>query len=160
MAATPAPLTVVADDQVAAFGADPPPLSASYLGFVNGEGPASLDRLATLTTTAAAYSPPGRYPITASGAASPDYAVAFVDGTLTVAQPTSPRLRRHVRVVTTLYRRSLGRPAEPAGLRFWLGRLDAGTRAEDVARRIWTSPEHRARIRRVDAWQGASRIEP
>ncbi|AMV37877.1 choice-of-anchor Q domain-containing protein [Planctomyces sp. SH-PL62] len=169
----PAPLTVVADDQVAAFGADPPALTARYFGFVNGDDPASLARPATLTTTAVAYSTPGRYPILASGAASPDYAITFVDGALTVAQPTSPHLRRRVAVVTSLYRRALGRSAEPAGLRFWLGRLDAGSRAEDVARRIWSSPEHHAQIRRhaglgigrpamsggrVDAWQGASRI--
>jgi len=38
----------------------------------------------TVTTTATTSSPAGTYPITASGAASPNYTMSYVDGTLTV----------------------------------------------------------------------------
>ena len=44
--------------------------------------------------------------------------------------------------VTTLYGEQLGRVPEPAGLRYWSGRLAAGMRPRSVASRIWTSREH------------------
>jgi hypothetical protein len=81
---TPAPLTIRADDLVRGVGQPNPPLTASYIGFVNGDGPSSLASPAVLSTTATACSPVGVYPITVSGAASPNYAITFVDGTLTV----------------------------------------------------------------------------
>jgi uncharacterized repeat protein (TIGR03803 family) len=84
----PAPLTIRADDLVRATGQPNPPLTASYLGFVNGDGPSSLASPAVLRTTATAGSPPGVYPITVSGAASPNYAITSVAGTLTVVAST------------------------------------------------------------------------
>jgi uncharacterized repeat protein (TIGR03803 family) len=80
----PAPLTIRADDLVRGMGQPNPPLTASYFGFVNFDGPSSLASPAVLSTTATAGSPPGVYTITVSGAASPNYAITFVDGTLTV----------------------------------------------------------------------------
>ena len=44
----------------------------------------SLTTQPTLTTTATAASPVGTYPITASGAASPNYTIGYVSGTLIV----------------------------------------------------------------------------
>jgi len=41
----------------------------------------------SLTTSATSNSPPGTYTIVASGATSPDYAIAFVNGVLTVTAP-------------------------------------------------------------------------
>ena len=144
---TPAPLTITALDQTAACGSDPPDLTVTYHGFVNGDGVASLTQPVVLSTTAVAYSPPGRYAIVATGAASPDYVITFVNGTLTVTQPLARHERGGVAFVTTLYADVLGRATEPAGLRFWLGRLDVGARVGNIARQIWTSREHRSLVR-------------
>ena len=80
-----APLTVTADDANKVFGAPVPALSASFIGFVNGDGPGSLLGSLTLTTGATSTSPAGAYPITASGVSSPNYIVSFAPGTLTIA---------------------------------------------------------------------------
>jgi Ca2+-binding RTX toxin-like protein len=81
---TPASLTITADDKMKQEGQANPVFTASYVGFVNGDTPASLSTLPTFATTATTASPAGAYPITVSGAASDDYAIAYVDGTLTV----------------------------------------------------------------------------
>src|SRR5262249_49877908 len=80
----PAPLTITADNKSKAFGAPIPSLTASYSGFVNGDGPGSLATRATRATTANANSPAGTYPITVAGATSPNYTIGFVNGTLTI----------------------------------------------------------------------------
>ena len=81
---TQAPLTITGDPKVREFGAANPALSATFGGFVNGEGPADLVTPAALVTAAVSNSLPGAYPITVSGATSPNYAITHVDGTLTV----------------------------------------------------------------------------
>jgi hypothetical protein len=81
---TPAPLTVTADDQSKVYGAAVPSLTAHYSGFVNGDTASSLTTAPTVTTPATAASGVGTYPITASGAADPNYILTFVPGTLTV----------------------------------------------------------------------------
>jgi uncharacterized delta-60 repeat protein len=81
---TPAPLILRADDQARMQGLPNPPLTATATGFVNGDTLASLDTPVTLTTTAALDSPPGRYPIIASGASDANYTITHVNGTLTV----------------------------------------------------------------------------
>jgi hypothetical protein len=86
---TPAPLTIQANDVSKVYGAAVPGLTASYIGFVNGDGPSSLAAPALLATTATAASLAGTYPITVGHAASPDYAITFRAGTLTVT-PTTP----------------------------------------------------------------------
>jgi uncharacterized repeat protein (TIGR03803 family) len=83
----PAPLTIKANDQVRVTGLANQPLTASYSGFVNGDGPSSLTSPAVLSTTATADSPVGVYPITVGGAASPNYAITFVAGTINVLPP-------------------------------------------------------------------------
>jgi hypothetical protein len=89
LSVTPAPLTITADDQSRAVGEPNPPLTASYSGFVNGDGPSSLTSPAVLTTTADTNSPAGAYPITVGGAASPNYAITFIAGMLTVTPLSS-----------------------------------------------------------------------
>ena len=86
----PAPLTITADNQTMIFGTPLPTLTASYSGFVNGETAASLTTLPTLSTTATADSPSSGnpYPITASGAVDPNYAISYVAGSLTVLTST------------------------------------------------------------------------
>jgi len=81
---TPAPLTIAALNQTKVYGSALPSLTVSYSGWVNGDSPASLTKLAAATTTATAASHVGTYAITASGAESADYAISYVSGTLTV----------------------------------------------------------------------------
>jgi uncharacterized repeat protein (TIGR01451 family) len=82
----PAPLTIRADDKTKAYGAALPALTVSYSGFVNGDTPASLATGPSLSTaaTAASHVTGSPYAIMASGAADPDYAIAYIDGGLTV----------------------------------------------------------------------------
>ena len=79
-------LTITAANASKLYGAALPTVTASYSGFVNGDTPSSLTTPPALTTTATAASPVGSYPITASGAASPNYTISYANGTLTVNQ--------------------------------------------------------------------------
>jgi hypothetical protein len=83
---TPATLTVTADNKTKAYGQADPALTASYSGFVNGDTAAVLSGSPSLTTTAAAGSPPNTYPISVAQGSLTDanYQFAFVNGTLTV----------------------------------------------------------------------------
>jgi uncharacterized repeat protein (TIGR03803 family) len=83
-------LTISADDKSRPFLQENPPLTATYVGFVNGDAPASLTTPVQLTTTAILISLPGSYPITASGATAANYAITHVNGTLTVQSATDP----------------------------------------------------------------------
>jgi hypothetical protein len=80
----PAALTITTNDKIRKFGVPNPPLTASYSGFVHADTPASLDVQVILTTTATITSPPGSYPITASGAADVNYDITFIPATLTI----------------------------------------------------------------------------
>jgi hypothetical protein len=82
---SPATLTITVANASTLYGAATPAFTASYGGFVNGDTVSSLTSLPTLTTTATAASPVGSYPITASGAASPNYTISYASGTLTVS---------------------------------------------------------------------------
>ena len=83
---TPAPLTIIADDKIKIYLSDNPPLTASYIGFVNGETTTVLAMLPELTTTAVSSSPIGQYPITANGATAANYDITYVPGILTVVK--------------------------------------------------------------------------
>ncbi|HKS36226.1 MAG TPA: LamG-like jellyroll fold domain-containing protein, partial [Verrucomicrobiae bacterium] len=82
-----APLAITADDKSRPYGQPNPPFTAAYTGFVNGDTAASLDSPVVLNTTANQSSPEGTYSIVASGAADANYAVTFINGTLTVTAP-------------------------------------------------------------------------
>jgi hypothetical protein len=79
----PAPLTITADNQSMAYGGALPTLTASYSGLANGDTGATLTGLQL--TTVPANSHAGSYTITPAGASDPDYAITFVNGTLTIA---------------------------------------------------------------------------
>jgi hypothetical protein len=79
-----APLTITADNQSMVTGDTWPPLTATYVGLVNGDTPLSLTHLPTLSTTATSQSPAGIYPINVTGAASNNYTITQVPGTMTV----------------------------------------------------------------------------
>ncbi len=86
VSALPASLTIIADTQVKVYGAAVPTLTASYIGFVNGDGQGNLTVPPMLTTTATAGShvAGGPYSITASGALDSNYSITYVNGTLLV----------------------------------------------------------------------------
>src|SRR5207253_653245 len=81
---TQAMLTITANNETRAYGAANPALMVSYSGFVNGDTAASLATPPTVSTTATSASGAGTYPITATGAASANYTISYVNGTLTV----------------------------------------------------------------------------
>ena len=78
----PAPLVVRTIDAVKAYGAPLPAFTASFTGLVAGDTPASLTGALAFATTATAASPVGTYAVAPGGLSSPNYAIAFVNGTL------------------------------------------------------------------------------
>jgi hypothetical protein len=83
---TPAVLTITADNKAKVYGQANPTLTASFSGFVNGDTAASLTTQPVLSTTAAEESVLGNYPITVSGASSPNYSITYANGTLSIQQ--------------------------------------------------------------------------
>ena len=97
LAITPAALTITADDKSRLVGDPNPPFTATYSGFVQGnvtswngtltpinDTPANLGGALVFATPATPSSPVGAYNITPSGQTSSNYAISYVDGTLTV----------------------------------------------------------------------------
>ena len=92
LAVTGAVLTVTADNQTRMYSLTNPPLTASYVGFVNGDNTTVLHGSPVLGTSANSSSPAGTYPITiAQGTLSADnYSFVFNGGTLTVTSAPVP----------------------------------------------------------------------
>lgn len=82
---TPAPLNITVNDATRRFGAANPIFSATYDGFVLGEGPAVLGGALDFATTATPTSPAGAYTVTASGLTSGNYTLAYLPGTLRIS---------------------------------------------------------------------------
>jgi hypothetical protein len=85
-AITPAPLTVTASDATVTYGDPAPSITAGYGGFVLNDS-----AVATPATCATAYAKGdgvGSYQSSCSGAADPNYAMSYVDGTVTVGPAT------------------------------------------------------------------------
>jgi hypothetical protein len=101
-----ASLTITANNATLTYGSALPALTASYSGFVNGDNASSLTTQATITTTGTSSSPTGNYPITASGAASPNYSIGYHNGTLTI-NPAA------LNVVANAQTKSFGAPDPP-----------------------------------------------
>jgi hypothetical protein len=97
-----AALTITADNKTKFEQTANPTLTATYTGFVYSETPAVLLTPVVLTTTAVLASPPGTYPITASGATSNNYNITFVAGTLTV-QPKTQQVLTFPAITTKTY---------------------------------------------------------
>ena len=85
---TAAPLIISANDQTMGVGEAVPQLTASYQGLVGGDTSASLTAPVVLVTSATSSSAAGVYPINISGASSPDYAISYHAGTITVSPTT------------------------------------------------------------------------
>jgi len=77
-----AALTVTAQSKTKTYGAGDPAFTATYSGFVNGEGVGALS--GALTFSRAAGETVGNYLITPSGFTSANYAITFTTGTLTI----------------------------------------------------------------------------
>jgi hypothetical protein len=66
------------------YGGTVPTITASYSGFANGDTSASLTTQPTCSTTATSTSPVGSYPSSCKGAVDTNYAISYVNGTVTV----------------------------------------------------------------------------
>ncbi|MDR3632663.1 MAG: MBG domain-containing protein, partial [Isosphaeraceae bacterium] len=80
----PAPLTVTADNASRLYGQANPAFTATFTGLVSGDIPASLGTL-TFRCAATPASLVGSYPITPLGIDDPNYAVTYLDATLSVS---------------------------------------------------------------------------
>lgn len=87
-----AALTVRADNKVKLAGTANPPLSASFQGFVNGDGVVDLDVAVALATDATDASLPGSYAISVGAASDLNYTITFQNGTLTVTNKKVPAI--------------------------------------------------------------------
>ena len=132
---TPAPLTVTANDATRPEGQPNPPFSATFSGFVLGEGPSVLGGTLGFTTPATVVSPPGTYPIVPTGLTAANYAITFVDGVLTVT-PVLPPVPPAVAPQTALiggpepFRRGV-QPFTPGDAGFRTTVLEAGPAIAD-----------------------------
>ena len=74
---SPAPLTITASSASVTYGDSVPDISASYVGFVNGDTSLSLATPPVCTTSASTGSPAGTYTTSCSGAADPNYTISY-----------------------------------------------------------------------------------
>jgi len=84
-----ATLTVIADDQTIAFRASDPLFSFQYDGLMNGETSVVINTPPTCGVSGA-HTALGTYPIVCSGGSDDNYTFSFVNGTLTIMDPTGP----------------------------------------------------------------------
>ena len=79
-------LTVTANNAARTYGKANPTFTDTIAGFVNGDSPSVVSGSASLTTTATAASPAGKYVIVAGGGtlSAANYSFTFKNGTLTV----------------------------------------------------------------------------
>ena len=82
VAVSPANLQVTASSASAPYGVEPPAITASYSGFVNGDSASALTTQPTCSTTATSSSPVGSYPSSCSGAEDPNYTISYSNGTV------------------------------------------------------------------------------
>ncbi len=75
---------MTASSSAITYGTAPTTVSASYSGFVNGEGPSVLTTTPTCTTTATAASPAGTYATQCSGASASNYSITYANGMVVV----------------------------------------------------------------------------
>ncbi len=86
---TPAELTITAKSYTRAMGEDNPVFEFTCRGFRNKETDEVLTTQPTITCEATKDSPAGEYAIVISGATAQNYAITFVNGVLTVQEPSA-----------------------------------------------------------------------
>jgi len=79
-----APLTVTASSASVSYGAAAPVITPTYSGWKNGDTATSLTVAPSCSTVYAALSPTGTYSTSCSGAASENYSISYVAGSVTV----------------------------------------------------------------------------
>lgn len=83
-----APLTATPDSHRRFIGQDNPPLTLAYSGFLAGDDESVFDtpgaKRPVVSTTAKSNSPGGVYPIKAAGGVLANYALVYVNGSMTV----------------------------------------------------------------------------
>ncbi|HTZ10365.1 MAG TPA: MBG domain-containing protein, partial [Acidimicrobiales bacterium] len=79
----PAPLTITASSGTMTYGGTVPVVTATVTGLQNGDNTSVLAGL-TCTTAAAATQPVGTYATSCSGAVDANYAISYVDGSITI----------------------------------------------------------------------------
>ena len=84
-----APLTITASSHTVTFNDPVPTITATYSGFVLGEGPSDLTAQPTCSTTYTVGSLVGTYPTKCENAASSNYSITYVNGTVTVVTACS-----------------------------------------------------------------------
>jgi hypothetical protein len=87
---SPAELMIIASSGSMSYGGTPPKITASYSGFVLGQGSKNLTTLPTCGSTATSSSgvADSPYESTCSGAVDPNYEFVYVSGTVTVNPDT------------------------------------------------------------------------
>lgn len=93
-------LAIVADNKTKVEGQANPQLTASYIGFVNGDNASSLTSAPILNTVVTVASVIGNYPITVSGAASNNYNITYSNGVFSVT-PTTGNNEAELKVFAT-----------------------------------------------------------
>lgn len=83
-------LVVTANDATMVLHAPLPAFTVSYAGLVGSDTAASLGGTLSFTTPATSSSPVGTYPVTPGGLTSPNYAISFAAGTLTIEYDVCP----------------------------------------------------------------------
>jgi hypothetical protein len=141
---TPAPLTIIANNQSRTVGQENPTLTATYQGFVNGDTAASLSSPAILWTAATRDSAAGSYPIVITGAASPNYTCQFIGGTISISSVSNPVSQGRSAFVTSLFDDLLLTAPSQSDLDYWQGQLEAGRSPASVATAINRSNARRA----------------
>ncbi len=84
----PSPLNISVENATRNYGSENPSFLISYEGFVLAEAEGDLTSLPTAISEATQTSGVGNYPIIASGASSPNYAITYEEGTLTIEKET------------------------------------------------------------------------
>ena len=87
-----APLTIYVGNYTRKQFEPNPVFTPEYGGFRNGETEDVLTAMPVITTTATPESPVGVYEVIASGAEAENYAISYVQGTLTVEDPDVPQV--------------------------------------------------------------------
>lgn len=86
---TPAPLSLIANNQTMNYGGPVPALTYTAKGLLGNDTTSVLTTQPTLSTTATSTSPPGTYPINITGGAAQNYSITDVPGALSVVTSTT-----------------------------------------------------------------------
>ncbi|MHB1560407.1 MAG: Ig-like domain repeat protein [Isosphaeraceae bacterium] len=88
-AITPAPLSLIANNQTMNYGGPVPTLTYTAKGLLGTDTTSVLLTQPTLSTTATSLSPPGTYPINITGGTAQNYSITDVPGVLNVVTSTA-----------------------------------------------------------------------